>query len=98
MAQCFVQADELFLADPVGRAPGVRYVIGLGEAGPEIVAAAAEGIMAGDMAEAVAVARRVAHPGDTVLLAPGCASFDMFDSYAARGDAFVTAVRGGEAT
>lgn len=45
------------------------------------------------MADVVAAARQLAHPGDTVLLAPGCASYDMFTGYASRGDAFVAAVR-----
>jgi UDP-N-acetylmuramoylalanine--D-glutamate ligase len=73
--------------------PGVRYVIGLGEAGPEMVAAARAGTQVGSMDEAVAVADRLAEPGDTVLLAPGCASFDMFQSYGHRGEAFSAAVR-----
>jgi UDP-N-acetylmuramoylalanine--D-glutamate ligase len=73
--------------------PGVRYVIGLGEAGPEMVAAARAGIQVGSMDEAVALADRLAEPGDTVLLAPGCASFDMFQSYGHRGEVFSAAVR-----
>ena len=46
------------------------------------------------MERAVVAARDLAQPGDTVLLAPGCASMDMFTSYADRGDAFVSAVQG----
>ncbi|EPD95712.1 UDP-N-acetylmuramoylalanine-D-glutamate ligase [Streptomyces sp. HPH0547] len=47
----------------------------------------------GAMAEAVREATALARPGDTVLLAPACASMDMFVNYNARGDAFAEAVR-----
>mgnify|MGYP005841943419 CR=1 FL=1 len=47
---------------------------------------------AGSMEEAVGAASALASPGDTVLLAPACASFDMFESYAHRGTVFACAV------
>lgn len=46
----------------------------------------------GAMQEVVNRAAAMAQPGDTVLLAPGCASWDMFTDYAQRGRAFATAV------
>ncbi len=47
----------------------------------------------GPMERAVEAAARLARPGDTVLLAPGCASQDQFRNYGERGDAFAAAVR-----
>lgn len=47
----------------------------------------------GAMLAAVQEAARLAGPGDTVLLAPACASMDMFANYNKRGDAFAEAVR-----
>jgi len=46
----------------------------------------------GAMDRVVSEASALARPGDTVLLAPVGASFDMFANYPARGDAFITAV------
>ncbi len=45
-----------------------------------------------DMEDAVLQAAAFAESDDTVLLAPACASFDQFENYAARGDAFRTVV------
>ena len=44
------------------------------------------------MEEAVHTAAALAVEGDTVLLAPACSSFDMFDNYGQRGDVFTQLV------
>jgi UDP-N-acetylmuramoylalanine--D-glutamate ligase len=66
-------------------------VVAIGEAAPlmrEAFDGAADVRTAGSMAEAVQAAMAAAAPGGSVLLAPACASFDMFENYAARGRAF----------
>jgi UDP-N-acetylmuramoylalanine--D-glutamate ligase len=45
------------------------------------------------MAEAFAAATKIAQAGDTVLLAPGCKSFDQFEDFIARGDSFRALVK-----
>lgn len=79
--------------DPIAVEPGIKMLIGIGEAGPSLVEVAGErGRLAGSLEAAVEIAREAAEPGDTVLLAPGCASFDQFESYARRGERFAELV------
>jgi len=74
---------------PLG--PRVRKGILIGEAKGQIRRALSgswELTDAADMADAVRRAAEVARAGDTVLLAPACASFDMFRDYGHRGEVF----------
>ncbi len=76
----------------------IRAVVAIGEAADSIAttfAAVAPVVTAGSMADAVASAGELAEPGDVVLLAPGCASFDWYPDggYSARGDDFKRLVR-----
>ncbi|MCF3133353.1 UDP-N-acetylmuramoyl-L-alanine--D-glutamate ligase [Streptomyces olivochromogenes] len=60
---------------------------------PEVPVVDVDRTDTGAMLQAVTEAKRLAVAGDTVLLAPACASMDMFTNYNKRGDAFAQAVR-----
>lgn len=89
------KGGDFALLAPRLRERGSR-VLAIGEArdrlqaalGPEVPVDACDSLRA-----AVERARELAEPGDTVLLAPACSSFDMFTDYAARGRAFKAEVR-----
>lgn len=88
-------ADFTLLREPVSRFG--RAVILLGRDAPLVEAALGDAApirRAATLDEAVAIAGAAAHAGDAVLFSPACASFDMFESYVARGEAFEAAARG----
>ncbi len=73
-----------------------RAVYLIGEDAP-LIAAALQGIAmpvhsAGDLERAVALAGKTARSGEVVLLSPGCASFDQFADFEARGQRFAELV------
>ncbi|MEP0203448.1 MAG: UDP-N-acetylmuramoyl-L-alanine--D-glutamate ligase [Halioglobus sp.] len=72
-----------------------KHVVLLGEAAPQLRLALQDSspvTVVDSMEAAVLAAAEVASSGDTVLLSPACASFDMFSGYAQRGEAFCAAV------
>ena len=69
----------------------VKFLITIGESGKMIENAFDDLMsvyMARDLQDALRVARGVSKSGDTVLLSPACASFDMFRNYQDRGQQF----------
>ncbi len=87
-------ADMTIMTDALRRR--VRHVLLFGEDAPLLEAAwrgATEIERVRDMREAVVRAYECAEPGDCVLLAPACASFDMYPKFEARGDDFMARVR-----
>ncbi|WP_449486423.1 UDP-N-acetylmuramoyl-L-alanine--D-glutamate ligase [Streptomyces avidinii] len=80
-AAVLIGADRALIADALARHA------------PQVPVVDLERTDTGAMLAAVREAARLAEPGDTVLLAPACASMDMFANYNKRGDAFADAVR-----
>ncbi|MDQ6696307.1 MAG: UDP-N-acetylmuramoyl-L-alanine--D-glutamate ligase [Actinomycetota bacterium] len=86
----------LDLSELVTATPHTRAVVAIGEAASEVADAFVGHrpvVVATSMDDAVRAARRLAEPGDVVLLSPACASFDWYASYSERGDDFQRAVR-----
>ncbi|MDH4157792.1 MAG: UDP-N-acetylmuramoyl-L-alanine--D-glutamate ligase [candidate division Zixibacteria bacterium] len=73
----------------------IKSVVVIGEAGDKIFHALGQSFpvqFADSLEEAVRKSFEAAFPGETVLLSPGCASFDMFENFEQRGKVFKDAV------
>lgn len=81
-------------AEALARRARAAFLIGegAGEIATDI-AGRIPATLSGTLEEAVRAAHAVAEPGDTVILAPACASFDQFRGQAQRGERFAEAVR-----
>jgi UDP-N-acetylmuramoylalanine--D-glutamate ligase len=72
----------------------VKSILTIGEDADKIAAELGPVSACGDLPHAVAKARELASPGDTVLLSPACASYDQFKNFEDRGEQFKAMVRG----
>jgi UDP-N-acetylmuramoylalanine--D-glutamate ligase len=75
----------------------IKGIIAIGEARDKIFGVLGRAFptqFAESLQEAVELGFDLAHPGETVLLSPGCASFDMFENFEHRGRVFKETVHG----
>ncbi len=87
-------SDYTVLREPLARKAKAALLVGAAAAKiADHLGDTVETLRCETMAKAVATARRRAQAGDTVLLAPACASFDQFTSYEHRGEVFKQLVR-----
>ncbi len=73
----------------------VKSVLAFGQTAPKICATLEQIVDTEEFAtldDALEFSCKIAKPGDTVLLSPGCSSFDQFRDYAHRGEEFIKAV------
>jgi len=91
------RAKGVDLAPIASLAPRLSGIVAIGEAAEEVLGLFAEGTVAtrraGSIEEAVRTAFALAEGSGTVMLAPACASWDMFRDYGERGDRFAAAAR-----
>lgn len=74
----------------------VRKLLAFGEAAEKIIASVGDAVPTSryfDLKDALAAAREIASPGDTILLSPGCTSFDQYADFEERGEHFRKLVR-----
>jgi UDP-N-acetylmuramoylalanine--D-glutamate ligase len=86
-------SDYTVLREPLAAKAYAALLIG--KAAPKIASHLGDAVRlidAGTLAEAIRLAYAEATPGDTVLLAPACASFDQFDNFEHRGRVFKSLV------
>jgi UDP-N-acetylmuramoylalanine--D-glutamate ligase len=82
------------LAEPLKNG-GCRAVVAYGEARELVIrdlGSHLHVVPSGSFEDVLAQARRLAQPGDAVLLSPACSSYDMFSNYEERGERFRQAV------
>ncbi len=73
----------------------VKALICFGKDAQALVALTDKGRLTENMPQAVSLAKQLAEDGDYVLLAPACASIDMYNNYMQRGDHFSECVKAG---